>query len=250
MATFSGSDELRGAVVKNADLRGAQFRGCDLSGVVVRGSELQQMEIDSPWIFDGDNVLLVNGVDVLPYVDAELNRRFPGRSEQRAADPDGLRSAWAKVESTWAATLARAAAMPDGTVEASVDGEWSLTQTLRHLIMATDMWLGKGILGKAEPFHPVGLLDTGTAREGGPDGLQTAAPSYEEVLRARAGRQTMVRDFLAAATADLLAEPRPNPHDPDHDETVLSCLHTILEEEWEHHRYAARDLDAIAAGRV
>ena len=32
-----------------------------------------------------------------------------------------------------------------------------------------------------------------------------------------------------------------------HAETVLSCLHTILEEEWEHHRYAVRDLDAIAA---
>ncbi len=28
---------------------------------------------------------------------------------------------------------------------------------------------------------------------------------------------------------------------------TLSCLHTILEEEWEHHRYAVRDLDAIEA---
>jgi hypothetical protein len=28
---------------------------------------------------------------------------------------------------------------------------------------------------------------------------------------------------------------------------VLSCLRTILEEEWEHHRYAVRDLDALAA---
>jgi hypothetical protein len=27
----------------------------------------------------------------------------------------------------------------------------------------------------------------------------------------------------------------------------LSCLHTILEEEWEHHRYAVRDLDAIGS---
>jgi hypothetical protein len=28
---------------------------------------------------------------------------------------------------------------------------------------------------------------------------------------------------------------------------VLSCLRTILEEEWEHHRYAVRDLDSLAA---
>jgi hypothetical protein len=26
---------------------------------------------------------------------------------------------------------------------------------------------------------------------------------------------------------------------------VRSCLHTILEEEWEHLRYATRDLDAL-----
>ena len=32
---------------------------------------------------------------------------------------------------------------------------------------------------------------------------------------------------------------------PDHQETTRSCLHVILEEEWEHHRYAVRDLDAI-----
>ena len=41
---------------------------------------------------------------------------------------------------------------------------------------------------------------------------------------------------------------RPNPHDPAYQETALSCLHTILEEEWEHHRYAVRDLDAVEAG--
>jgi hypothetical protein len=38
-----------------------------------------------------------------------------------------------------------------------------------------------------------------------------------------------------------------NPHDPEYSETTLSCLHVILNEEWEHHRYAVRDLDAIEA---
>jgi hypothetical protein len=32
---------------------------------------------------------------------------------------------------------------------------------------------------------------------------------------------------------------------PDYEETVLSCLHTILEEEWEHLRFAVRDLDEV-----
>jgi hypothetical protein len=54
-----------------------------------------------------------------------------------------------------------------------------------------------------------------------------------------------VRDFLATVTPEVLAEERRNPHDPAYPESVLSCLHVVLEEEWEHHRYAVRDLDAI-----
>jgi hypothetical protein len=73
-------------------------------------------------------------------------------------------------------------------------------------------------------------------------------PSYAEVLEVRAGRVAMVRDFLATITADDLATPRKNPWAPDYPETTLSCLHTILQEEWEHHRYAVRDLEAIEVG--
>ena len=62
-----------------------------------------------------------------------------------------------------------------------------------------------------------------------------------------AGVLAMVRDFLATVTPDELAATRKNPWAPEYPETTLSCLHTILEEEWEHHRYAVRDLDAIEA---
>jgi hypothetical protein len=77
--------------------------------------------------------------------------------------------------------------------------------------------------------------------------LRTVTPSYAEVLEVRAGRVAMVSDFLATVSPDTLASPRRNPHDPEHQETTLSCLHVILEEEWEHHRYAVRDLDRILA---
>jgi hypothetical protein len=94
-----------------------------------------------------------------------------------------------------------------------------------------------------QPFHPLGL------RSGGGDmSVATAdTPAYAEVLEVRAGRMAMVRDFLAAATPQDLASPRKNPHNREHPETVRSCLHVILEEEWEHHRFAVRDLDAIEA---
>jgi DinB superfamily/Pentapeptide repeats (8 copies) len=248
MTTFTRSDDLQAAEFVDADLRQARFVGADLSGVVMRGVDVQGAEIDAPWLLEGDGSLRVNGVDVVPFVEAELNRRFPGRAERRAADPDGLRAAWAALERTWATTVERVAAMPAGTVDVSVDGEWSFAQTLRHLVMATDMWLGRAVLEIEQPFHPIGQPDASYESDGD-DGsaFTTRRPSYAEVLEVRAGRVAMVRDFLGTVTPDELATTRKNPHDLEYQETTLSCLHTILEEEWEHHRYAVRDLDAIEA---
>jgi uncharacterized protein YjbI with pentapeptide repeats len=248
MTTFTGSDDLRGAEFVDADLRGARFRRADLSGVVMRAVDVQGGDIDAPWLCDGENFLRVNGVDVIPLVEAELNRRFPGRAERRAADPDALRAAWGALERTWAATINRVAAMPAGTVDISIEGEWSFAQTLRHLVMATDAWLGRAILGIDQPFHPIGQPNAEYETDGNDMSIfATVTPSYADVLEARAGRVAMVRDFLATVTPDDLAAVRKNPWAPEYPETNLSCLHVILSEGWEHHRYAVRDLDAIAA---
>jgi hypothetical protein len=184
---------------------------------------------------------------VIAFVEGELDKRFPGRSERRAADPEGLRHAWDALQRTWGATLARAAAMPAGTVDESVDREWSFAQTLRHLVHATDVWLRKGILELDEPMHPIGQVDIAIAGELDPSTFAADAPPYGEVLRVRAERVAMVGDFITDTTPEQLDEPRRNPHEPDHPETVRSCLHVILEEEWEHHRFAVRDLDALDA---
>jgi hypothetical protein len=229
------------------NLSRARFVECDLSGVVMRGVDIAGSDIDAPWLFEDGSVLRVNGVDVAPFVDAELNRRFPGRAERRAEDPDGLRTAWAALERTWAGAVERAAAMPAGTVDISVDSEWSFAQTLRHLVLATDMWLGRGIMELEQPFHPLGLMDRGSDGDFDISAFTTDTPAYAEVLEVRAGHVAMVRDFLAAVTREDLAAARKNPHNPEHMETVRSCLHVILEEEWEHHRFAVRDLDAIEA---
>jgi DinB superfamily/Pentapeptide repeats (8 copies) len=248
MVTFKRSDELREAEFAGTDLTGARFVEADLSGVVMRGVDVQGADIDAPFLLDGEGSLRVNGVNVAPFVDAELNRRFPGRADRRAADPDGLRAAWVALERTWSATLERAAAMPAGTVDVPVGGEWSFAQTLRHLVLATDMWLGRVILEIKQPFHPIGLLCASTGEAGMDMSVfTTVTPPYAEVLQVRAGRIAMVRDFLATITSEVLAAPRKNPHDPGREETTRSCLHVILNEEWEHLRYAVRDLDAIEA---
>jgi len=249
MTTFTGSKDLRGAEFTDVDLRGARFVEANMSGVVMRAVDVAGAEIDAPWLFEDGSSLLVNGVDVTPFVEAELNRRFPGRAERRAGDPAGLGAGWAAVERTWAATLERVAAMPAGTVEVSVGGEWSFAQTLRHLVMATDIWLGRTILEAGRPYHPIGLPFSGAEDEGRLDmSVFTAvAPSYAEVLEVRAGRVAMVRDYLAAVAPGELTEMRQNPWVPERRLSVLACLHVIVNEEWEHHRFAVRDLDAIEA---
>lgn len=240
-------EPLAGRTFTRRTLRRSRFVACDLGDVVVRGSDIAGMELESPWLLEGDNRLLVNGVDVVPLVDAALDARFPGRELRVAEDPEGLAAAWAALERTWAATLERASAMPAGTVDASVDGEWSLAQTLRHLVMATDTWLGRAILGREKPFHPAGLPDDSGSAAYDEGDFTAEPPTFAEVLEARADRQAMVRDHIASLTPADLGEERRNPHDTAYPETVLTCLRTILEEEWEHHRYAVRDLDALAA---
>lgn len=246
--TFTDED-LSGATFRGVDLSRASFRGADLSKASLRGVAVDGLEIDSPWLLEEPGTLVVNGVDVAPLVDAELDRRFPGRALRRAQTPEELREAWAAVESAWAAATTRAEGMPPGTTDLSVAGEWSFAQTLRHLVMATDTWLLKAVHGVAQPYHPAGLPDASFALDGGDTSVfANPEPTWAEVLQARADRQRRVRAALAEVTAEQLAQERPNPHAPAYPETVLSCLRTILEEEWEHLRFATRDLDAIERG--
>ncbi len=241
-------ESLRGRTFRNRTLRESRFISCDLGDVVVRGGDVAGMEIDSPWLMEGGSRLLVNGVDVVPLVDAQLNIRFPGRSLREAEDPGSLRAAWAALEEAWAALIERAVAMPAGRIDASVDSEWSVAQTLRHLVMASDTWLGRAILEQPQPYHPVGLPNDDGDESMAYDAsvFSAGTPSFSEVCAVRADRQAMVRAFLASVTPEELAAPRRNPHAPQHQETVLSCLRTILEEEWEHLRYVVRDLDTLA----
>ncbi|GAA3643584.1 hypothetical protein [Microlunatus ginsengisoli] len=77
---------------------------------------------------------------MVPLVDAELNRRFPGRELQKAESLAGLREDWAAVQSARRATVADT---PADLADAHVEDEWSLAQTVRHLVLATDEVLGE-----------------------------------------------------------------------------------------------------------
>ncbi|MGW0218617.1 DinB family protein [Micromonospora chokoriensis] len=227
----------------DADLRGARFERATLAGAVLRGVDVSGVDIDAPWL--AETALLVNGVDVVPLVEAELDRRFPGRALRHASEPDDLRAAWAAAERAWAGAVDRVLAMPEGAVDVSVDGEWSFAQTVRHLVFAADAWLGKAILRLPQPFHRFGQSHVEYETDGFDMSVfATEQPTFEVVLQARAEQQAKVRDFLATVTPDLLAERRPSAWWPDHEVTVLHCLQVVLSEEWQHLRFALRDLDA------
>ena len=142
MADFL-SEDLRGSRFERVDLsgsrfwaselNGAQFRGVELHGVVMRGVELADVDIDGELA----NVT-VNGVDIGPLVEAELDRRHPDRAKMRPTDPAGFREAWDVIERLWAGTVERARRLRPALLHESVDGEWSFIETLRHLAFATD----------------------------------------------------------------------------------------------------------------
>lgn len=219
----------------------ARVRYSDVSGMQMRAVDCDGFEIDSHDLFFG--TLTVNGVNVVPLVDAELNRLFPGRELQKAQDPDGLRRGWQAVQGAWQETVDAAA--PEHR-EVQVDDEWSVAQTLRHLILATNAWLGGAIQGQDRPFHEIELIFTGAAEFGFDMSIfRVEDPSWEEILAVRAEHQHQVTDYLDTVTPELLAENRRDPWGGDWQPTVGDCLRTILEEEWAHLRYARRDLATL-----
>ncbi len=243
MTIYSGTKEFEGATFIRTSFKGAVMKYCDVSGVTMRSVDVGGLDIDSHDLFFG--TLIVNGVDVVPLVDAELNRQFPGRELQKAQTPEGLRDGWVAVQAAWATTVADT---PAELVDVHVDDEWSLAQTLRHLVLATDAWLRGGIMRIEQPFHEIGQIFTGAAQMGFDMSIfRTDTPTYAEILAVRAERQQMVTDFLSTATPELLAEERDNPWGGDDwHPTVGDCVRVILEEEWAHLRYIRRDLALLA----
>ena len=225
------------------DLRGVRFVESDLSGVVMRGVVASGMDIDAPWLSEGDG-LLVNGVDVTGFVEAELDRRFPGRELRRASDPAALRSAWDALSTAWASIREHVASLIQRC--GRYLGRWRMVVLadaaapgVRHRHVAGQ----GGAAPRATVFHPIGLRDTSDGPADSPP--ETEAPPYADVVAVWVQRAAMVETFLADVTLAALEERRPSPHEPARSETVLSCLHVIFEEGWEHLRFAARDIGVL-----
>ncbi|MGP4104124.1 DinB family protein [Nonomuraea sp. KM90] len=254
---LSGADfervSLRAATFSRVSLNDARMQAIDFTGAHIRGalfnrSRLRGVELVDVEISGELGHVVVNGVDIAPLVDAELNRRMPERAKMRPRDADGFREAWAILERRWADTVARARTFPDEALHRSVDDEWSFIQTLRHLNFASAAWVGRMVLGDTSPWHPLDLPWDGAPGWDGIPWDRAARPSLDEVLAVRGERQAMVRGVMESLTDDQLASKvsRTEPGWPQEENfPVKDCLSIVLNEEWEHRLYAERDLTAL-----
>jgi hypothetical protein len=229
------------------DFSQSRFHNVYFRGTVIRGAWLERVEIDG-YV----DAVKINGVDVGPLIEAELDRRDPDRTLVRPTDADGFRRAWEVVVRRWNAAVQRARALPEDLLHERVDGEWSFIETLRHLVFATDAWVLRAVLGAPVPYHPLGLahsempVDT-PAVPHHPD----ARPSLDEVLAVRAERMAIVAQVLDELTAERLDEMTEPVLEPGYPESVAfpvrRCLKTVVNEEWLHREYAERDLAVLEA---
>jgi hypothetical protein len=253
VADFSAAD-LRGSRFDRTNLSGSEFVACDLRDARIQGSALHRVtmrgvELAHVTISGELRNVTVNGVDIGPLVEAELDRRYPERAMMRPADPDGFRAAWDVMRGLWAQTVERARRLPPELLHESVDGEWSFTETLRHLVFATDAWLRRAILGDPAPWSPLGLPWDEMPDTPGVPRDRAARPDLDTVLELRRDRMGSVSAFLDGLTRQALdghTTPVEGPGWPKPvSYPVRECLLIILNEEWEHRLYAERDLAAL-----
>jgi uncharacterized damage-inducible protein DinB len=228
------------------DLSGATFHNVDLSRVVMKDVDLIDVEITA----SVEN-LRINGVDVGPLIDAELDRRYPLREKMRPEDPQGFREAWDILERLWEGTVDRARRLPPDQLHESINGEWSFIQTLRHLTFATDSWVRRAILGNPSPWDPLGLPWSEMPDTPGVPNDRAVQPSLDTVLALRRDRMSSVREVIGSLTDESLAGHTQAVEGPGWPESrsypVRQCLRIVLNEEWEHRLYAERDLDVFFA---
>lgn len=243
MTEFTKQD-LSGARFEQVDFSGAWFRNVYFTGATLRGAWLEDVDIDG----EIRNVR-INGVDIAPLIEAELNRRHPERRKLAPADADGFRGAWAMIEQLWPSTVERAERLRPDLLHDRVADEWSFIETLRHLVFATDAWVRRAILGDPQPYSPLGLPHDEMEPDPAVPNDRDARPSLAEVLELRADRMRTVRGVLADLTDDVLngdTDPVPPPgYPPAGSYPVRRCLLAIVNEEWLHHRYAERDLAVL-----
>ncbi|HWS35002.1 MAG TPA: DinB family protein [Actinoplanes sp.] len=236
------------------DLSGATFRMVSLRGAVMKGVDLTGLRVTDAWLTDVDisgdlDGVRINGVDVGPLIETELDRRHPYRAMMRPTDADGFRQAWRILEDLWAQTIARATTLDEALLHERMGGEWSFIETLRHLNFAVDAWARRAVQGEPNPWNRWDLPHDEMPGTPSVPRDREARPALAAILEVRAGRVAGVRELFAALTDEQLASmtvPVTAPGYPEPESyPVRRCLGAVVAETWQHRLYAERDLDVL-----
>jgi len=201
------------------DWSGRTFKLLNLSNTVWKEADLVGARFSGR--IDG---LVINGIEVAPLIEAELDRRYPERLQLRPTSNAEAPAAWAVIESLWAGSKARAAEVDESLLHARLEeDEYSWSDNFRHLVFFTDAWVGNNALG-IEDWHPLGVPPSFAPWPPGSD--PSATPTWAEVVAARESRMALVRDNL--------------------DTLPMHVVRVVLDEEWAHNWYANRDLDQLS----
>lgn len=232
---FEGRD-LSGSVFWGVNLSEARFRDANLDETNFFHTFWKNVEIDGEV-----RGLVVNGVDVTDYVNRN-DRWYPLRYQLSPKDAVGLRASWCELEREWTELLSRVGDADPSITGTSVNGEWSLVDTLRHLLFAMDKWFTWPILG-GRLFCSPGLPNTESNDEDWPGLNKTDQPNFETVVRLRHEQHRIFSNFIEKLDVDGL----PTTVDVLENGTAQTfmCFHVVLEEEFEHLRYMLRDLEQL-----
>lgn len=231
--------DLSDAVFWGVRLNRAMFRDVDFTGVRTHHVFLSDVEIDG-----FVDQLVINGVDVTDYVNAH-DPWQPLRGMLLPSTASEVAAAWHAVSVAWAQTIDNARTLAPDELEESVNREWSFLETLRHLAFVSDKWILDPLSGA--PWQAIGLPNTGSRDFPWPGIDPTSQPTLDDVLAVRRSQGEAIDQLVRGLRDD----------DLDRDVvvvengqvTALDCWHALLEEEFEHRRYALRDLAALRPDR-
>jgi len=226
------------------DFSNKKLRNVDFTNARIVGASMVNASFEGE-IFG----LKINGIEVQPLISQELERRYPERKHLFTTSPEGMRAAYDIVFGQLDASFERARGLTEAQRNERVDDEWSVVETIRHLVFAVDAWILRAVLGRADPYDPIGLPFTEMRPTPGVTCDPGARPTFDEAVAVWKGREQIVRDVVADLTPDELERPIVVSGDgyPEAglETQVIGPLWTIIEEIWWHNRFMNRDMEVI-----
>jgi DinB superfamily len=141
--------------------------------------------------------------------------------------------------------MLRASSLPDVDCHRRVNDEWSVVESLRHLVLVIDLWLSKAILGHSDPFHPMGLPPSFMPPKLPGSSIDPEArPAFDEACQVLRERLVGFRTYAGALTQEELDRSI-----EAHAGTVAGALGVLSDELAAHNRFINRDLDLIESSR-